>query len=221
MTLKNEDVKNYFDKVPKEWDTLYSHENKLVFFFNQLFRKALYERYEFTFQHCGEISGARVLDIGCGTGRYSIEFAKRGAAKVVGLDFAPQMLDFSRQKAKEVGVADKCEFIEGDFLSQNFREQFDIVVAIGFFDYIQDPSIYFKKIASLTRHRFLATFPADSLIMGTQRKIRYALKRCPLYFYTSEQLKKLFQNNFSSYQLIPSASINKGFFGVGIINTNG
>lgn len=217
MTSKSEGVKRYFDRVPKEWDTLYSHENQLLYLFNQIFRKALYDRYSFTFEHCGEIAGAKVLDLGCGTGRYSIEFAKRGAARVVGLDFAPAMIKFSREKAQEFAVADRCEFVEGDFLAYNFDESFDIIIAVGFFDYIADPETHFRKIASLTKRRFLATFPADSLIMGTQRKIRYALKKCPLYFYTADQLHKLFRAHFPSYQIIPSGSINKGFFGVGMM----
>lgn len=220
MELKDENVQKYFDKVPKEWDTLYSHENKLLFLFNKIFRQGLYDRYQLTFQHCGDISGARVLDIGCGTGRYSIEFAKRGAAQVVGLDFAPAMVAFSQQKAEEMGVADTCEFVEGDFLSVNFDKPFDIIVAIGFFDYVKDPSVYFRKIAALTKGRFLGTFPSDSLIMGTQRKIRYTLfKKCPLYFYKYDQLQRLFQEaNFSSHQIIPCETINKGFYGIGIMN---
>jgi ribosomal protein L11 methylase PrmA len=34
-----------------------------------------------------------VLDIGCGTGLYSIEFAKRGATEVVKMDISPSVLN--------------------------------------------------------------------------------------------------------------------------------
>ena len=100
MQSKSKSAKHYFDQVPKEWDTLYSHENRFLFFLNKLLRSGLYERYKLTFENCGEIKGARVLDIGCGTGRYSMEFAKRGASNVVGIDFAPAMVEFSNKKQK-------------------------------------------------------------------------------------------------------------------------
>jgi 2-polyprenyl-3-methyl-5-hydroxy-6-metoxy-1,4-benzoquinol methylase len=220
MNSKPDGVKDYFDSVPKEWDILYSHENRLMYIFNKWLRHGLYERYRLTLENCGEISGARVLDIGCGTGRYSIEFAQRGAKRVVGIDFAPAMIAFSQQKAQEMGVADKCEFICGDFLKQTFAEPFDIIVAIGLFDYIADPGSLVNKIAALTKGRFVASYPADSLIMGKQRKIRYFLKKCPLYFYTHEKIAQLYKKaNFIRYEIIPIKSINKGFLGVGVNST--
>ena len=47
---------------------------------------------------------ARILDIGCGTGRHSIELAKRGYM-VTGIDFSEAQLDMARQKAEEIGRA--------------------------------------------------------------------------------------------------------------------
>ena len=217
MQSKSKSAKHYFDQVPKEWDTLYSHENRFLFFLNKLLRSGLYERYKLTFENCGEIKGARVLDIGCGTGRYSMEFAKRGASNVVGIDFAPAMVEFSQQKAKEMGVADKCNFVCGDFMSFNFKDSFDIIIALGFFDYIEEPKALFDKIGTVAKGRFLASFPQDSLIMGTQRKIRYHLKKCPLYFYTYEWLDNLYKHaKFKQHIIIPIKSINKGYFGIGI-----
>jgi len=214
MINKSKGAQQYFDRVPKEWDALYSHENRFMYWINRIFRKGLYQRYQLTFENCGNITGARVLDIGCGTGRYSIEFAKRGAAQVVGFDFAPAMVAFSQNMAREVGVADICSFICADFLTYDFEEPFDIVVALGFFDYIREPEPFFQKISSLTKRCFLASFPGDSLLWGTQRKIRYHLiKKCPLYFYSLDQLKNLYlRSRFTNHNIIPSGS---GFFGIG------
>jgi magnesium protoporphyrin O-methyltransferase len=215
MKTTPEKVKRYFDRIPNEWNSLYSDQNWILKNFNKYLRKGLFERYDLTFQHCGEIFGARVLDIGCGTGLYSIEFAKRGAAQVVGIDIAPAMINFSQQRAKELMVQDHCEFICDNFLNHTFKDNFDIIVALGVFDYIQDPGPYFNKISSLTKHRFLASFPKDSLFWGTQRKIRYCwIKKCPLYFYTFDRLIRLYKEaNFAETNILPTT---RGFFGFGI-----
>jgi 2-polyprenyl-3-methyl-5-hydroxy-6-metoxy-1,4-benzoquinol methylase len=215
MKYASDDVRCYFDRIPAEWDALYSHENWGMYFFNRIFRPGLYDRYAFVFENCGDISGASVLDIGCGTGRYSIEFARRGAARVVGIDFAQSMVDFSASAASQMGVQDRCTFICSDLLKFPVEETFDIVVAMGFFDYVQEPERSFRRISALARGRFVASFPKDTLIWGTQRRIRYSrLKQCPIYNYTESQLNALFKNApFREYKIVPAT---RGFFGVGI-----
>jgi SAM-dependent methyltransferase len=206
-------AQKYFDSVPKQWDAFYSHENRFMHLVNHLLRKGLYERYRLTFEHCGNLSGTRVLDIGCGTGRYSIECSKRDAAHVVGIDFAPSMIEFSQIIAQEMGVADKCVFICDDFLAHQFGERFDIVLALGFFDYIEEPGPVFKKVAQFRPQKFVASFPKFTTIWGIQRMIRYRwIKRCPIYNYTAKRLEHLYQQaGFKRYQVIPCY---KGFFGV-------
>ena len=53
----------------------------------------------------------RVLDVGCGTGVVSLLLAELGHA-VVGLDFAPAMLDRARTKARRTTLP--IEFLRGD-----------------------------------------------------------------------------------------------------------
>ncbi len=212
MESEYKQAQKYFDKVPGQWDTLYSHENRFRYLINKWLRKGLYMRYKLTFEHCGDLTGARVLDIGCGTGRYSIECAKRGASRVVGIDFAPSMIEFSQKIAQQMNVADKCEFICNDFLTYEFEEPFDIVLALGVFDYIKTPGPVLKKIAQLNPRKFVASFPRYSFIWGTQRRIRYYwIKKCPIYDYTAEQLERLYREvPFQHYQIIPC---KRGFFG--------
>jgi SAM-dependent methyltransferase len=212
-TTKEKGARKYFDQVPKQWDAFYSHENRLKYLINKLLRRALYQRYRLTFEHCGDINGAAVLDIGCGTGRYSIECAKRGASHVKGIDFAPRMIEFSKNIAAQMNV-DNTEFICADFLTYPFEESFDIVLALGFFDYIKDPGPVFKKIAQLNPRKFVASFPRFTPIWGVQRHIRYNwIKKCPIYYYNQNQLSHLYREAaFEEFQVIPCG---KGFFGVG------
>ena len=53
----------------------------------------------------------RILDIGCGTGRHSIELARRGY-DITGLDLSETLLGKARAKAAEAGV--EVEFIRAD-----------------------------------------------------------------------------------------------------------
>lgn len=54
-------------------------------------------------QLIGDVNGARVLDIGCGSGTYSTWLAERGA-KVFGLDLSSTMISLARARAHERGI---------------------------------------------------------------------------------------------------------------------
>jgi malonyl-CoA O-methyltransferase len=57
-----------------------------------------------TLELIGDVKGKRVLDIGCGTGRYCLHLAKKGA-KVVGIDSSPKMLEYAQRK-----ITPDCQF---------------------------------------------------------------------------------------------------------------
>ena len=54
-----------------------------------------------------------VMDLGSGDGRNVIAAGKRGA-RAVGVEYNPDLVELSRQKAKEAGVSDKVTFVQGD-----------------------------------------------------------------------------------------------------------
>jgi 2-polyprenyl-3-methyl-5-hydroxy-6-metoxy-1,4-benzoquinol methylase len=54
----------------------------------------------FTFKQLGDISGKVILDIGCGEGGYSREFARKGAI-VTAVDCAENSIEYSKSKAEE------------------------------------------------------------------------------------------------------------------------
>ncbi|MCU0726115.1 MAG: class I SAM-dependent methyltransferase, partial [Planctomycetes bacterium] len=61
---------------------------------------------------CGDVTGARVLDCGCGEGRFARILAGRGAMRVLGLDLCPPMIEAARALAsprEEYRVADAQE----------------------------------------------------------------------------------------------------------------
>ena len=56
-------------------------------------------------------AGARVVDLGCGTGNHSIALAQRGFV-VTGVDLTPGMLDAARGKGEAAGL--DVTWVEGD-----------------------------------------------------------------------------------------------------------
>jgi len=71
--------------------------------------------------------GMRILDIGCGIGRHSIELARRGY-NVTGIDLSECMLNKARQKASEAGVS--VRFLHGDARKLNFSNEFDLAIML-------------------------------------------------------------------------------------------
>lgn len=67
----------------------------------------------------------RVLDVACGTGDLTRAFAAGGAAKVVGLDFTPEMLAIARVKSD-------IEYVQGDAMKLPFGDASFNIVSIAF-----------------------------------------------------------------------------------------
>lgn len=78
--------------------------------------------------------GDAVLDVACGTGDLTLLFAKSPAARVVGADFTPAMLEVARKKAGlEIPARrEKVSFEEGDAQSLRFEAASFDVVSIAF-----------------------------------------------------------------------------------------
>lgn len=71
------------------------------------------------------IYGGKMLDLACGSGSFSIEFAKMGY-NVVGVDLSEDMLTIAQEKAFENGV--DISFIKSDMRSYCDAERFDSAV---------------------------------------------------------------------------------------------
>ena len=116
--------------------------------------------------------------------------ARRGA-EVVGLDFAPAMVELSRRLAGEAGVAERCRFEQGDFLLWREPHHFDICLGIGFFDYVDDPGAFLERIHRLEPARVVFSFPKRWTLRTPSRWLRLSLNNCPVYFYGKAQVAEL------------------------------
>jgi 2-polyprenyl-3-methyl-5-hydroxy-6-metoxy-1,4-benzoquinol methylase len=185
-------TQTFVHQYANDFDAIYGNQNGMIdSVINRFFRKSMRLRYEKSIEGCEPVQGKSVLDIGCGPGHYSITLAQRGAARVVGIDFAEGMLKLATEHARQVGVADRCHFQVADFYQYPPEEQFDYVIVMGFMDYMPDPEKVIAKVLSLTRNKAFFSFPVAGGILGWQRKLRYQ-KRCDLFLYTAEQLQRIF-----------------------------
>ncbi|SHK25318.1 class I SAM-dependent methyltransferase [Paramaledivibacter caminithermalis] len=81
--------------------------------------------------------GMKILDIGCGTGNFSIKLAQKGC-KVVGIDISQEMLKKARQKAKKKDL--DIEFYEMDVYDLDFQDEtFDAIFSMAAFEFIKEP----------------------------------------------------------------------------------
>lgn len=203
MPTVQDKVREHFEEDAVSFDAIY-HEDKsaLARLGDSLMRRVVVERYELTFARLGDVTGKSCLDVGCGSGRYPLRFAKQGVAGAVGVDFAQNMIDLARRLAAEHGVADTCEFICGDFLAHDFGKKFEIVTAMGFFDYIASPVTFLTKCRELCREKFIASFPKRYEWRVPIRKLRFALRGTPLYFYSRDQVAEcLREAGFANCQI--------------------
>src|ERR1700733_13075369 len=95
--------------------------------------------------------GTRVLDVGCGIGRWSRLLAARGA-DVTGVDLSPTMIAQAQQRAAAEGVADRCRFQVQDLSTLDVGERFDLVLGVTVLQHILDPGALRAALAAMTTH---------------------------------------------------------------------
>ena len=210
MESINEKVRAHFNRTSKEFDAIHTGEKNLFSrWLDRVFRWDMYERFNLTIKECGDVKGKRIFDIGCGPGRYTVHLAKMGA-EVTGIDFAENMLDMARNLAKREGCADRCKFVYGDFIQHRFDKAFDISFAIGFFDYIEKPMPFLAKMRQITLEKVIMSFPNKHTFRRPIRKIRLAIKRCPVYFFSRREIEDMLVS--CGYHKITIRAVGKIFF---------
>lgn len=94
---------------------------------DEVFTKGTLQEVDFLELELNYDKSLKILDIGCGTGRHSIELAKRGYA-ITGIDLSENMLSKAREKATAANV--EITFLRRDARSLDFTEEFDFIIMI-------------------------------------------------------------------------------------------
>jgi ubiquinone/menaquinone biosynthesis C-methylase UbiE len=105
------------------------------------------------------LDGKRVLEVACGTGRFTVMLAERGA-DIVGVDISEAMLEQGRTKAHAAGVDDALDFMQADASRLPFPDNhFDSVFAMRFFHLAPDPAAFMAELRRVSKNQvFFDTF---------------------------------------------------------------
>ena len=104
----------------------------------------------------------KILDIGCGTGRHSIELSKRGYS-VTGIDLSESQLELAKEKAAAQSL--KIDFQKHDARISHFSKLFDLVIMLceGGFSLMETDEMNFQILQNAAN----ALKPNGKLIFTT------------------------------------------------------
>jgi len=95
--------------------------------------------------------GTRVLDYGCGVGRWTREIAARGA-DVTAVDFSATMLEEAKARTAAAGLADRCRFVHSDVSTLALSERFDVILGVTVLQHVLDDARLAHTIERLAGH---------------------------------------------------------------------
>jgi SAM-dependent methyltransferase len=182
-------VREHFRKKAFSFDHLYDEEHAL----QRALRPGLFNRREFALELARGYEAPRVLDVGGGSGRLGELFLDQGASRYVDVDLSDSMLALARERLARFG--DKVTLIQGDFLETPIPGSYDVILAMGYFDYIENAPAHVERIAALVAPggSVVASFPRWTWTKGPIRKLRYeVINNCPIFDYTRDGLVHLF-----------------------------
>jgi SAM-dependent methyltransferase len=209
---ETEAARAYFERRAGVFDRLYSEKDQNWFMrqLNRRFRSDIVRRYLMTLRYAEAIGARCVLDVGCGSGRYLTALAELGVERLVGIDLSAAMLELARKQLATVPSVD-IELVCADFMRWSTEERFDLVVAMGFFDYQSEPASVLAKMRALASDSVMASFPSRHWFRTPFRQVRYRFKHCPVFFYNREDIVLLSRAaGFSRVEIaaIPGAGMN-------------
>ena len=113
---------------------------------NERFTQGTLQEVEFIEKMIAGDRTRTILDIGCGTGRHAIEFARRGYT-VTGIDLSPSQIQRAREKADEAGV--QVDFAVADARHLQYDEAFDVAIMLceGGFSLMETDEMNFAILA--------------------------------------------------------------------------
>lgn len=189
-----EKVRDHFHEDAERFDAIYeTRKGPIAAFIDNWWRGVVQKRLELNVEKLKPFEGKKILDVGCGSGRFCIAFAQNGAEKVIGIDFAPGMIEIADKLAAQAGFGEKCEFIVGAFPDDidDADAPFDACTGNGFFDYVEHPVPIVTAMKHLTKGKMIMSFPKAVEWRVPLRRFRFWMKGTPLFLYSEAQVRDI------------------------------
>lgn len=106
-------------------------------------------RLQFIAQHC-TISGARIVDVGCGGGILTEGLARAGA-DALGIDLSDELIDIADLHGLETGVTAQYRKISAEALADEQPAAFDHVTCMEMLEHVPDPASIIRACATLVK----------------------------------------------------------------------
>jgi 2-polyprenyl-3-methyl-5-hydroxy-6-metoxy-1,4-benzoquinol methylase len=111
-------MKQWYETLFEDYGKKYDNEN---------FTQGTIGECDFIEKEINYDKSLRIIDIGCGTGRHSIELTKRGY-KVIGIDLSESQLERAKEKAKTQNL--QIDFQKHDARNLPFKNEFDLAIML-------------------------------------------------------------------------------------------
>jgi 2-polyprenyl-3-methyl-5-hydroxy-6-metoxy-1,4-benzoquinol methylase len=133
--------KQWYESLFENYGEKYDHE---------IFTQGTYGECDFLEKEINYDKSLKILDVGCGTGRHTIELSKRGYS-VTGIDLSETQLARARAKAKKDGL--DISFHKHDARNLPFSKEFDIAIMLceGGFPLMETDEMNFEILKSVTK----------------------------------------------------------------------
>jgi SAM-dependent methyltransferase len=175
-------IRAYFDARARLLDRVYDPGSGARGLVESWVYGPLRRRLALTLEELGDLTGKRVLDVGCGPGRYAVSAAERGG-EVVGIDLSPAMLELAQERARQRSVAGRCRFLEADFDAYEPDGAFDVTLMLGFVEYRPDPLRELIRLRELTAEKAIVSVPVPYRWQTIARRVRHGLRASPPSFH--------------------------------------
>ena len=154
MTTSREDWAEWLDVNRTMWDERVPIHAASEYYDQDAFREGKDEIRDFEAAEVGDVTGKRLLHLQCHMGQDTLSWARRGATKVVGLDFSEPAVEVAKGLAAELGLGpERAEFVVADVYSAASavpEADYDIVyTGIGALDWLPDIRRWAETAASL------------------------------------------------------------------------